>query len=249
MQPLSTATGWARQAERILVITGAGLSADSGLPTYRGVGGLYEDAHTADGVPIEVALSGRMLRTRPEVCWRHIAQIERACRGATFNAAHVALVDLEQHAQVVIVTQNVDGFHVDAGSSRVIEVHGTLRNLHCVGCRRTEIRRDFTGMSVPPLCEVCGALVRPDVVLFGESLPSKAMYAWGDELRKGFDLVMTVGTSSGFQYIAEPVIEARRRGTPTIEINPGHTSVSDVVVLHWKERAAVALPALIEALG
>ncbi|MCO4746930.1 MAG: NAD-dependent deacylase [Proteobacteria bacterium] len=249
MDPLSQTVRWARGADRILVLTGAGLSADSGLPTYRGVGGLYDGIDTADGLPIEEALSGHMMKRDPGLCWRYIAQIEQACRGAQFNAGHAALVELEKHAQVVVVTQNVDGFHRDAGSSKVIEVHGSLRRLFCMGCGRPEDTPDYATMAIPPVCEACGSIVRPDVVLFGEALPGDAMHAWNAEMHLGFDMVLSVGTSSGFPYIAEPVIWARRNGIPSVEINPGSSSVSRVVDLRWPERASVALPALVEALG
>ena len=83
-------------AERILFVTGAGLSADSGLPTYRGIGGLYNEQHTEEGIPIEMALSGDMLRTRPEITWKYLLQVESACRGAGFNRAHRIIADIEK---------------------------------------------------------------------------------------------------------------------------------------------------------
>lgn len=248
MDPLHATAEFARRADRILVLTGAGLSADSGLPTYRGVGGLYEDADTPEGLPIEVALSGPMLRRRPDLCWRYIGQIEAACRGAGPNAGHRALVALEAHAQVVVITQNVDGFHRDAGSTAVVEMHGSLRRLVCTRCDWSEVRASYAGMSLPPSCPACEALVRPDVVLFEEALPTEAVHRLYTELALGFDLVLSVGTTSVFPYIAEPVLRARRQGIPTVEINPGESAVSQAVGVRWRERAAVALPALVEAL-
>ena len=100
-------------AKRILFITGAGLSADSGLPTYRGVGGLYEGALTDIGLPIEQALSGEVFRSRPDITWRYLAQIESSCRGARPNAGHYAIARLAAlHGKVTTLTQNVDGFHL-----------------------------------------------------------------------------------------------------------------------------------------
>jgi hypothetical protein len=113
------------RATSALFITGAGISADSGLPTYRGIGGLYEDATTEEGIAIEDALSGDMLRERPEVCWKYIHQIERACRGATWNRAHEVLALMEgRYERTWVLTQNVDGFHRRAGSKNVIEIPG-----------------------------------------------------------------------------------------------------------------------------
>ena len=113
-----------KEANRVLFITGAGLSADSGLPTYRGVGGLYNQECDEEGLPIEALLSGPMLQARPEVCWRYIAQIETACRGAEPNVGHHFMAWLErQREDVVVLTQNVDGLHRAAGTQQIIEIH------------------------------------------------------------------------------------------------------------------------------
>ena len=109
-----------RGSQSILFITGAGMSADSGLPTYRGIGGLYTSGTTEEGIAIEEALSGPMLDERPALTWKYIRQIEEACRGAQFNRGHEIIALMESHFErVVILTQNVDGFHHAAGSSRL----------------------------------------------------------------------------------------------------------------------------------
>src|ERR1700741_4368032 len=114
--------GELRRARRVLVITGAGISADSGLPTYRGIGGLYEADVTGDGLAIEGAFSRAMLCTRPARTWKYLLQIESACRGARHNDAHTAIVHLERHFRsLTVLTQNIDGFHRDAGSEYLIE--------------------------------------------------------------------------------------------------------------------------------
>src|SRR5512134_814058 len=106
-----------RAAPRVLFITGAGISADSGLPTYRGIGGLYEERVTDEGMPIEALLSGDMFRARPEVTWKYLHQIELACRGAEPNRGHEVLAQLEERLErCVVFTQNVDGLHRAAGS-------------------------------------------------------------------------------------------------------------------------------------
>lgn len=238
-----------QQARSVLVITGAGISADSGLPTYRGIGGLYEEDLTEDALPIEVALSGEMMRRRPEITWKYIAQIEAACRGAQPNAAHAALAALErQLPELWVLTQNIDGFHRAAGSEKLITMHGDVHRLECTGCTWSDTVPDFTALRIPPRCPDCAALIRPAVVLFGESLP-------GDELEKLYDIlarqpevVLSVGTTSVFPYIAAPVLEARARGSLTVEINPGYSEVSDSVDYRWRCGAAQALPALREAL-
>ncbi|HWY23991.1 MAG TPA: Sir2 family NAD-dependent protein deacetylase, partial [Nevskia sp.] len=133
--PLHALAAELRQARSVLVITGAGMSADSGLPTYRGVGGLYDSGPTDDGVAIEEALSGEMMRTRPELCWKYLGEIERACRGCQPNAGHRVLAELAPAYQLfTVLTQNVDGFHRMAGSRDLIEIHGNLHRLHCGFC-------------------------------------------------------------------------------------------------------------------
>ena len=237
-------------ARRILFITGAGLSADSGLPTYRGVGGLYEGALTDIGLPIEQALSGEVFRARPDITWRYLAQIEASCRGARPNAGHYAIARLEAlHGTVTTLTQNVDGFHLEAGSRDVIEMHGTLRRLRCVDCGRVRQVENYAGLSIPPECPHCGGVLRPDVVLFGESLPDQAVHRFETVLAAGPDLIFTVGTGSAFPYIAGPVLWALENGVPTIEINPGSTPVSERVDIRLRLRAAEALPAILDAAG
>lgn len=237
------------EAESALFITGAGLSADSGLPTYRGVGGLYNDGGTEDGMPIELALSGHMLFLKPEVCWKHIARIEKACRGARFNRGHEIIALLEQRLdRCWVLTQNVDGFHGAAGSKNLIEMHGNVHYLVCTGCTRRQMVEDYSHLEVPPYCTECGKLIRPEVVLFGEQLPAQALADLFRELQTGFDVVFTVGTTSAFAYIAEPVHAASAQGKPTVEINPGDSEVSELVDYRLRCGAKDALEAIWQAL-
>ncbi|WP_290633286.1 NAD-dependent protein deacylase [Aquisalimonas sp.] len=232
-------------ANRVLFITGAGLSADSGLPTYRGVGGIYDDGITDEGIPFEVALSGDMFRRRPELTWKHIARIEAATRGASCNRGHDVLAAMEDtlpHA--CVLTQNVDGFHHDAGSRNVIEMHGNVHTLRCTGCDRVKRVEDFSRLQLPPACLRCGELIRPDVVLFGEMLPFQALDHLAEETAAGFDVVMSIGTTSVFPYIVEPVLSAREHGAMTIEINPSRTEISETVDFQLPDRAANVLDAL-----
>ncbi|WP_290652145.1 NAD-dependent protein deacylase [Aquisalimonas sp.] len=233
-------------ARRALFITGAGLSADSGLPTYRGVGGIYDDGVTEEGIPFEVALSGDMFRRRPELTWKHIARIEAATRGASFNRGHEVLAAFEASlAHSCVLTQNVDGFHQRAGSQNVIEVHGNVHTLRCTSCEQVERVADFSQLrEIPPACAHCGELIRPDVVLFGEMLPFQALDHLTEETTRGFDVVMSIGTTSYFPYIVEPVLNAREQGATTVEINPAETEISDAVDFRLPGRAATVLEAL-----
>ncbi len=246
-------------ARSVLFITGAGVSADSGLPTYRGVGGLYESETTDEGVPIEAALSGQMLSARPEVCWKYMLQIERACRGAEPNRAHDVISALQARSERGwLLTQNVDGLHRRAGSDPMIEIHGNLQKLHCLSCSWTSRVTDFRTLEPElgtrhapsvPRCPKCGSLIRPEVVLFGEMLPAGAVAALERELLAGFDAVVSIGTTSAFPYIAAPVMIAKQAGKVTVEINPGTTDVSSVVDLRIQATAAATFHALAEVLA
>lgn len=255
--PLERFAAWVREAERILVITGAGISADSGLPTYRGVGGLYDDAGTEDGVDIEDALSGPMMQRRPEICWKYIAQVERACRGAAPNRAHQVIAELQRsRGGVVVLTQNVDGLHRAAGSDDVIEIHGNVHEIHCTRCAWERTVADYEallpateGGVAAPRCPACGAVVRPRVVLFQEMLPTGPIDRLRAEALRGFSLVVVVGTTAVFPYIAAPVRMAAKQGAHTVEVNPGRSMVSDLVELRLPARAAPTFDALAAALG
>lgn len=240
----------ARQLERarsVLFITGAGISADSGLPTYRGFGGLYaDDAPTDEGLSIEDALSGEVFSVRPDITWKYLAQIEATCRGALPNAAHHAIVAIEERLPATtVLTQNIDGLHRQAGSRRLIEIHGNLQELSCTVCRHHEQFDSLATRSLPPRCPACGGVLRPQVVLFGEALPADAVRRLVAAEAHGFDLVFSIGTSSIFPYIVQPVLRALEAGVPTVEINPQRTRLSGIVDHQLPLGAAAAMSALL----
>lgn len=231
-----------KQARRVLFITGAGISADSGLPTYRGVGGLYNDGGTEDGLPIEQALSGAIFSARPDITWKYLLQIEQNCRGAQPNAAHRLIAALERNIPyVMVLTQNVDGLHGKAGSRNIIEIHGGLHELHCTACNFREVVEDYSLLELPPRCPKCKGVLRPDIVLFGEALPPGAIDRLTTAFQAGFDMVFTIGTSAVFPYISQPVVWAAERGMTTVEINPVKTQLSDIVDFYVPMRAAEAM--------
>ncbi len=235
------------QAERILIITGAGLSADSGLPTYRGLGGLY-NGHTDEGLPIEAALSGSMLQRDPALCWKYLAELGKACLGAQPNAGHLAIAELQRRKpECWVLTQNIDGYHRAAGSpaERLIEIHGELAPLYCQSCGAVDPQLlEHLSRPLPPRCRQCNGVLRPPVVLFEEMLPERAIDTLYAELRKGFAAVISIGTSSSFPYIIEPVLRARQTGAFSAEINPGHSDLSAIVDVHLPMGAAQALTRL-----
>jgi NAD-dependent deacetylase len=229
----------------LLFITGAGISADSGLPTYRGIGGLYNAEQPEEGIPIEEILSGEMLARRPELTWKYLGQIEEASRGARFNRAHQIIAEMEScFERVWTLTQNIDGLHRQAGAEHVLEIHGALHDLLCTGCDWQQAEVDYRGIVLPPRCPRCHAILRPKVVLFGEMLPRETIERFYEELDIGFDAVFSIGTTSVFPYIAGPVELACQRGWATIEINPSATRVSRLVDIRLAMRAAEAMEAI-----
>ena len=238
-----------RGSRSVLFVTGAGISADSGLPTYRGIGGLYEQEETDDGIPIEAALSGAMFQRDPALTWKYNHQIESSCRDAGPNRAHHAIAELEQRFERVwTLTQNVDGLHHAAGSAQVIDIHGDVHRLLCTRCGHRWRVRSYVGLDIPPSCLECASLVRPEVVLFGEMLPLDGTRILQEQLMRGFDAVFSIGTTSVFPYIAQPVIDARRRGALTGEIKPGTSEVSHIVNYRLRAGAAEAMDAVVGAL-
>jgi NAD-dependent deacetylase len=230
-----------------LFITGAGISADSGLPTYRGIGGLYNDKLTEDGMPVEMALAGETLKSHPEITWKYLLQIEKNCRSARFNRAHEVIAQMEKRFERVwVLTQNIDGFHQAAGSRNLIDIHGDMHKLVCMGCGWSEEVDDYVNIDLPPKCPSCGAAVRPKVVFFGEMLPEDKLVTLERQLRQGFDIYFSVGTTSVFPYISQPILAAKYLGKPTVEINPEDTGISGLVDIKLRMGAAEALDAIWE---
>ena len=134
-----------KRSSSVLFITGAGISADSGLPTYRGKGGIYNNETTEEGIPVESVMAAEMLERRPETTWKYLAKLEERCRGATFNRAHQVIAEMEKHfKRLWVLTQNIDGFHYAAGSRNVIDIHGNIHSLRCMHCRLKTRIEDFS---------------------------------------------------------------------------------------------------------
>jgi NAD-dependent deacetylase len=250
MEAIERVVDMLTHSRSVLFITGAGISADSGLPTYRGSGGLYNVDSAEDSIPIERVLSGDILHEHPELTWKYLSRIERTCRSVRHNRAHEVIAEMERHFERVwTLTQNVDGLHRSAGARNVIEIHGDLHSLRCMRCRYRQTVADYSLLQFPPRCPKCSSWLRPDVVLFGETLAAERLIPLLMEVDRGFDLVFTVGTSSVFPYIADPVRIAADQGRPTVEINPGVTEVSDLVDVKLTLRAAPALDAIWQRYG
>ncbi len=230
-----------RAANYVAVLTGAGISAESGIPTFR-------EAQTglwAQYDPQELATTDAFVRN-PKLVWEWYAWRRELVAKAKPNPGHVALAEMARHvARFDLITQNVDGLHQSAGSTNVIELHG---NLHRTKCFREEIIIDEwadTG-EVPPRCPRCGDRLRPDVVWFGEVLPSAALHA-ASQAATECDVFFSIGTSGLVEPAASLARVAMQHGAKLIEINPVATPLTALVTYALQAPSGQVLPALVRA--
>jgi NAD-dependent deacetylase len=222
------------QARSALFITGSALTADSGVPHFRGIPGLLR-RKPEDGKLFEAALAIETLRDKPGTTWKYLLDMDIAVRAAQPNRGHEVLAMLErQLPRVAIMTVNVDRLHQRAGSKNVIEMHGALHDLLCSRCELSTRHERFDRIDLPPRCKACGNILRPDMPLFGEALPADPFTRLQAELDEGFDIVVAVGVNTMFPYLARPLLVAKSEGIPTVEIGPQHTDVSDVVDFRFR---------------
>lgn len=234
-----------RQARRTLILTGAGISTPSGIPDFRSEGrGLW-----AKDEPLEVA-SQLIFRTHPEKFFAWFRPLAHSILDAQPNAAHLALAQLESRGFLrAILTQNIDLLHQKAGSQRVIELHGTLATLSCTQCYRqfdsAQFLPAFLQDAVLPQCPACGALLKPDVILFGEQLPQKALQTAQAEARQ-CDLMIVAGSSLEVLPVAGLPMQAVDRGAHLIIINNSPTYLSVRADINIYADVAEILPAIAE---
>jgi len=229
-------------ARRVLFITGAGVSAESQIPTFRGATAAFADGMTEDGMPFEEALGAETFNLNPALSWKYLALLELSIRGKLPNAAHEVMAALQSpRRDVFIATQNIDELHQRAGSRIVFELHGNLRRIICTRCDYNVHLETYEALAKLPRCPRCDAHLRPDVVLYGETLPLEVLDAFYQEQTKGFDLVFSVGTTSLFPYVVEPVMAAVRQGVPVVEINPETTPISSLADFRFAAPAGQTL--------
>ncbi len=229
-----------REARAIAVLTGAGVSAESGVPTFRGEGGLWRQFRAED-----LATPGAFARD-PRLVWEWYDWRRQKIAACRPNPAHHALAALEsQAAEFLLITQNIDDLHRQAGSRRLVELHGNIWRVRCTREATVSALPDVPLAEIPPRCG-CGALLRPDVVWFGESLPvdalERAMHA-----AETCELFLVVGTSTLVQPAASLPLVAKGRGAVVIEVNPDPTPISHLVDVSLQGKAGEILPALLAA--
>jgi NAD-dependent deacetylase len=236
-----------RNSKRVLFITGAGVSAESQIPTFRGATAAFPDGKTEEGLSFEEVLSGSTFINNPKLSWKYFLRLELSIRGKEPNAAHVAMAALQNpRRHVCVATQNIEGLHKRAGSKNVLELHGNLLRGICTNCEYSVCLETFESVSSVPICPQCSALLRPDIVLYEESLPATVLEDFELEQEKGFDLVFSVGTTSLFHYVTQPVRAAVRRGTPVVEINPEKTPISEWADFRFAEPAGETMQRLMK---
>jgi NAD-dependent deacetylase len=228
-----------RAARRVFVLTGAGVSAESGVPTFRGGGGTV----TWKGLPFEVVSSAEMVRRDLTIVWEWFDYRRTALAECRPNPAHQTLAHWQDSfAELTLVTQNIDGLHAAAGSREVLELHGNIWRARCLACDlRADIRE--MGEGRPPVCPECGAQMRPDVVLFGEMLPH-GVYEQAAARASRADLCFVVGTSAVVYPAANLPLIARRAGAYLVEVNPEPTPLSEICDEVIQGRAGEILPLL-----
>jgi NAD-dependent deacetylase len=227
-----------RAAERVVFFTGAGVSAESGLPTFRDAQhGLW-----AQYRPQDLATPEAFARD-PETVWRWYQWRRRVHAGVAPNPAHHAIAAIQQRLPgAAVVTQNVDRLHEAAGSTGVIHLHGTLFRNRCAQCGRSMPEFPFE-LDTPPLCEACGGFCRPDIVWFGEGLPKPAWEA-AVQATLAAEIVISIGTSATVYPAAELPRQAHRNGAVVAQINPEPTSL-DPIAHNLRGTAATVLPMLL----
>lgn len=228
-----------RQAQRVVVLTGAGISAESGIPTFRGADGIWQHYRATDLATPEA------FARNPELVWAFYNWRRELISRVEENRAHRALVALEQTVpDFTLVTQNVDGLHHRAGSKNVIEVHGNLWRVQCTAC--DQIYMDMSvKMGNRPLCKDCGGLLRPDVVWFGESLDGRLLNR-AEEAARTCDVMLVIGTSGIVYPVAFLPALAKDGGAFVTEINMEETPVSPGLNLTILGKAGDIVPLLVE---
>lgn len=226
----------------LAVLTGAGISAESGIATFRGSGGLWNDA------PIEEVATPQGFERDPRRVWEFYEARRRQAGSCRPNAGHVGLARLEVllgPERFTLITQNVDGLHLSAGSQNVLEVHGSLWKVRCTGCGVERENRTVPFEALPPRC-LCGSMLRPAVVWFGEYLPA-GVFERAIAAVESSALFLVVGTSAQVEPAAGLGRIASRAGAAVWEVNPEETPLTALSDRSWRSGAGAVMDEVVEA--
>ena len=225
-----------RKAKKIVIVTGAGISQESGIPTFRGKDGWWRNYDAMKLATIDAFYEN------PKLVWEWYNERRQNIFAAEPNLGHKAIVELENYLEVVVLTQNIDGLHQRAGSSKVLELHGSIVKIKCTACDyMDEITSNF--LEFPPVCK-CGNILRPDVVWFGESLPQDV---WKEAIAhaNSCDVMVIAGTSLAVSPANTLPIYAKQNNSILVEINPDQTIMSSDMDISIRSTSAKTLPELV----
>lgn len=232
----------AATAKKVAVLTGAGISAESGVPTFRGKHGLWNKYR-----PEELANFDAFMNN-PALVWEWYQYRRKLISEVSPNPGHFALVNMEKkYKDFTLITQNVDNLHQQAGSRNVLELHGNILRNKCVDCNKLLTNIELTEEKVVPRCE-CGGLIRPDVVWFGEMLPVSTLEK-SINAAEECELFFTIGTSALVQPAAALPLQAQKAGAYVIEINYEPTVISNLVDESILGKSGEILPRLLEKIS
>ena len=226
-----------KNSKSIVFVTGAGISQESGIPTFRG-----KDGHWRKHDPMKLATIDAFYED-PHLVWEWYEDRRQNIRAAEPNPGHKAIAELEKFYKVTVLTQNIDGLHQRAGSSRVLELHGSIVRIKCTVCDfQADITEDFE--EIPPKCN-CGNILRPDVVWFGESLPQDV---WTNAMKEASlcDIMIIAGTSLVVSPANTLPAFAKQNNAILIEINPEETVMSNEMDISVRDTSSKILPQLVE---
>jgi len=228
-------------AEKVVALTGAGISVDSGIPDFRSADGIWSKYDPLEYGTIDAFLSN------PIKVWKMLRELADMLGDAKPNPGHEGLAELESLGKLSsVITQNVDGLHQDAGNSVVIEFHGNGRKLVCLSCKRTYERDEIAPDAFPPMC-ACMNVLKPDVIFFGEMIPMRTLLHAQAEA-EGCDIMLVIGTSAQVIPAADLPHVAKARGATIIEVNPEPTPLTSLIAdISIHDSASAAMPALAKA--
>lgn len=227
-----------KESKRIVFFTGAGISAESGIPTFRGKDGIWNKLK-----PEELANFSAFMRN-PQMVWEWYNHRKKIIHESKPNAGHQAIAEMQNlFEDVTVVTQNIDNLHRRAGSKNIFELHGNIERNFCINCR-TFYNEELDFSEGVPKCK-CGGLIRPDVVWFGEYLPED-QFSGGEKAALNSDMFFVVGTSAVVYPAAGLVYTAKRGGSFIVEVNLEETEVSSACDASFYGEAGKILPAIVE---
>ena len=227
-----------RQAEKIVILTGSGISAECGIPTFRGDDGLWKTYRA------EELATPSAFHSNPELVWEWYDWRRGLMGPKEPNPGHRVLARWEKtFPEFTLITQNIDGLHQKAGSVNILELHGNIWKMRCVQEGTIRENRDTPLREIPPLCPDCGHLMRPHVVWFGESL-DMGILQQSSQLSSSCDAMFVIGTSAVVQPAASLPLAATQAGATVIEVNPEPTPLTPYVAFSFRGKSGEVLPAI-----